>query len=112
MKTPKGEINDKVLELVKDEEILAKMAETKSPEECYDVVKDKIDISFEDFTASMTVAMNYVQESQSGLLSDDDLDQVAGGKKSDIDIGEMVGLGLSAIGTAAGVIGAIVAAAT
>ncbi len=107
MNTPKGEINDKILELVKDEAILAQMAEAKSPEACYDIVKDKIDISFEEFKASMEIAITYVNESQSGLLSDDDLEQVAGGK----DAGGIMDTIFGGIGTLAGVASAIVAAA-
>ncbi len=107
MNTPKGEINDKILALVNDEAVLAQMAEAKSPEECYDIVKDKIDIGFEEFKESMEIAMNYVNESQSGLLSDDDLEQVAGGK----DAGGVLDTIFGGIGTIAGVASAIVAAA-
>ena len=84
MQTPKGEINDKIMKLTEDEEILQKMSTATSPEECYDMVKDRIEgVSFEEFTASMSVASAYVQESQSGELSDEDLDMVAGGKSTE-----------------------------
>lgn len=53
MKTPKGEVDDRIVELLNHEEVLTKMSEAKSPQECYDVVKDTIDISFEEFTAFM-----------------------------------------------------------
>jgi len=81
MQTPKGEINDKIMKLTEDEAILQKMSTANSPEECYELVKDRIEgVSFEEFQASMSVAAAYVQESQSGELSENDLDMVAGGK--------------------------------
>lgn len=82
MQTPKGEINDKIMELIGDKDILAKMAEAGSAQESYDLVKDRIGISFEEFQASMKVANAYVNESSDGELSEDDLDAVAGGKGS------------------------------
>ena len=82
MQTPKGEINDKIMELLQDEAILAKMAAAGSGKECYDLVKDRIGISFEEFQASMKVAKAFVNESADGELSEDDLDTVAGGKGS------------------------------
>lgn len=36
MKTPKGEVDDRILELLNHEELLIKMAEVKIPQECYD----------------------------------------------------------------------------
>jgi hypothetical protein len=96
MQTPKGEINDKIMELAEDEELLQKMATAASPEECYELVKDRIEgVSFEEFTASMSVAAAYAKESQSGELSEDDLDMVAGGKsektKTAIAVGAATG---------------------
>lgn len=82
MQTPKGEINDKVMELIKDEAILAEMAKASSPEACYEIVKDRIGISFEEFRASMSVAKSFVADSGSDELSEDELDAVAGGKAS------------------------------
>lgn len=106
MQTPRGEINDKVMELVKDEEILKKMTEAKTPEECYDVVKDRINISFEDFQSSMSVALAYLQESESGELSEDDLDAVAGGKSTAQVIGDVSGVVGGVAAVAAGAISA------
>lgn len=79
MKTPKGEVDDRLLELLNHEEILTKMSEAKSPQECYDVVRGTIDISFDEFQASMTVARDFLEESKEGLLTDEELDMVAGG---------------------------------
>ncbi len=82
MKTPRGEISDSIIALVNDETLLQKMSECKSPEEVYALVKDRVGIPFEQFTAEMTVAQSYLKEMEAGLLSDDDLDAVAGGKNT------------------------------
>lgn len=104
MQTPKGEINDKIMELAKDEAIMSEMAKANSPEECYELVKDRIGISFEEFKSSMSVAMVYASESQSGELSEDDLDQVAGGKKG--NFGKIFGYITSGVGAVAGSVAA------
>ncbi|MGI6508352.1 MAG: hypothetical protein ACOX4A_08245 [Saccharofermentanales bacterium] len=83
MKTPRGEISDSIIALANDEALLQKMSECKSPEEVYALVKDRVGIPFEQFTAEMTVAQSYLKEMEAGLLSDDDLDAVAGGKSTD-----------------------------
>lgn len=111
MQTPKGEINDKIMELTKDDALLEKMAAATSPEECYEIAKDRLDgVSFEEFQSSMSVAMAYTAEAKSGELSEDDLDQVAGGKNDQAaGDGWKVFSGIVGAGTA--VIGAVVAAA-
>ncbi|MGI6090269.1 MAG: hypothetical protein ACOYEL_02615 [Saccharofermentanales bacterium] len=83
MKTPKGEISDSIIALASDEALLKKMSECKSPEEVYALVKDRVGIPFEQFTAEMEIAHSYLKEMESGLLSDEDLDAVAGGKLTD-----------------------------
>lgn len=100
MQTLKGEVNDRIVELLNNEELLTRMSEAKSPRECYDVVKDTIDISFEEFTDSMAVAKEYLEESAEGLLTDEELDMVAGGKDA------------KAAGISTGVFGVAVVAAT
>ena len=84
MQTPKGEINDRIFDLIKDEATLDKMSKAGSPEACYELVKDKLGISFEEFQASMSIALSYVNESDevSGELTEDELEAVAGGKAS------------------------------
>ncbi len=84
MQTPRGIIDDSIMALVHDEEILVKMSEAKSPEECYDMVKDKVTVSFEEFVEMMTIAKGYMDEAQEGLLTEEDLDAVAGGKDTDV----------------------------
>lgn len=110
MQTPKGEINDKIMELVKDEAVLAEMAKAGSPEACYEIVKDRIGISFEEFQSSMSVAMAYVNENSSDELSEEDLDTVAGGKGSGGSASDWVSAGAGAVGAIAGVAAAVVAA--
>lgn len=85
MKTPKGEINDQVLEIVKDEAMITQMKEAKTPEDCYAIVKEKISISFEEFKSSMAIANEYLTEKEEGILTDDDLEQIAGGKGGGYD---------------------------
>ncbi|HHW93543.1 MAG TPA: hypothetical protein GX734_03515 [Clostridiaceae bacterium] len=82
MKTPRGDISDSIIALASDEALIKKMSECKSPEEVYALVKDRVGIPFEQFTAEMAIAHSYLQEMQAGLLSEEDLDAVAGGKSS------------------------------
>ncbi len=84
MQTPRGAIDDSIMALLQDEEILAKMSEAKSPEECYDIVKDKVTVSFEEFAEMMAIGKSYMEEAQEGLLTEEDLDAVAGGKDTDV----------------------------
>jgi hypothetical protein len=80
MKTPRGEISDSIIALANDEALLQKMSECKSPEEVYALVKDRVGIPFEQFTAEMKIANAYFQETEVGLLTEEELDAVAGGK--------------------------------
>ena len=82
MKTPKGEISDSIIALANDEILLQKMSECKSPEEVYALIEDRVGIPFEQFTAEMSIANSYLKEMEAGLLSEDDLDAVAGGKQT------------------------------
>jgi hypothetical protein len=80
MKTPKGEISDSIIALANDEALLKKVSECKNHEEMYELVKDRVDMPFDQFTAEMDIAVSYIQEMESGKLSESDLDAVAGGK--------------------------------
>ncbi len=104
MQTPKGIIDDSIMALVKDDEILAKMSEAKSPEECYDIVKDKVTVSFEEFAEMMAIGKSYMEEAQEGLLTEEDLDAVAGGKADSETLA-------CAIGPAAGIVVVVAASA-
>lgn len=113
MYTPKGEINDALYEALKKEGVLAKLSQAKSPEECYEVVKAAgVELSLTDFQENMEIMKSYLEESEEGVLSEDDLDQVAGGKSSKTKekVSDATD-GLKLAGAAVGVIGGIVGAA-
>ena len=115
MYTPKGELNDNLLKLVQTEGVLAKFAEAQDPEVCYEIAKEAgVEITKEEFVANMEIMKSYLEEQEEGLLSEDDLDQVAGGKMSTNDAVEVTLVAISAgagvIGAIAGVVGAATAA--
>ena len=80
MKTPRGEISDSIIALVNDEALIQKLSKCTSPEEAYALVKDRVDMPFEQFKAEMTTAYSYLKDMDDGLLTEEDLDAVAGGK--------------------------------
>lgn len=91
MYTPKGEINDALYELMKNKEVVDKMANAASAKECYEVVTAAgLEISEEEFKTSMGIMKDYLEESQDGILSEEDLDQVAGGKSGDSDLAKSI----------------------
>ncbi|MFI3177775.1 MAG: hypothetical protein R3Y67_09860 [Eubacteriales bacterium] len=79
MNTPKGLVDDSIMALLNDEEVLKKWEECKSLEECYDVVKDKTTVSFDEFKPMMAIIVELSKETNDGLLSAEDLEAVAGG---------------------------------
>lgn len=106
MYTPKGELNDALLELMKDPEKIKELEGLKSPEEGLEVVKKYIpDMTLEEFQKSMQIMRAYLEESQEGLLSEEDLDSVAGGKGNPTKT--IVGT-LGAVGAVGGAVGAVV----
>ena len=112
MYTPKGELNDNLLELMQNAEAVKAFEGCKSPEEGYEVVKKYLpDISMEEFQGSMQVMAAYLEEQTDGLLSDEDLDEVAGGKSDStrkaIQTSATV---LGGVGTAAGIVAGVVSA--
>jgi len=80
MKTPRGEVSDSIIALANDEALLQKMSECKSPEEVYALVKDRVGMPYEQFADEMVIVHSYLQELETGLLTEEDLDAVAGGK--------------------------------
>ncbi len=100
MQTPKGFVSDKLIAVIQNEEVVNKLSEKKTPEDCYDVVKDKIDLSFEEFTAQMTIINTYLEEKKNGLLSEEDLDAIAGGKDTEAVFTGTVVVALAAAGAA------------
>ena len=75
------------------------MAAAGSPKECYEIVTEAgAKISEEEFKESMEIMKAYLDESQEGILSEEDLDQVAGGKSGSSDLAKsIIDLGTSII---------------
>ncbi|MFI3177779.1 MAG: hypothetical protein R3Y67_09880 [Eubacteriales bacterium] len=82
MNTPKGFVDDSIMALLNDEVVIKKWEDCKSLEECYDVVKDKTTVSFDDFKPMMAIAVELSKDLNNGLLSEEELDGVAGGSFS------------------------------
>ncbi|MEG2094329.1 MAG: hypothetical protein RRY80_08465 [Lachnospiraceae bacterium] len=80
MYTPKGELNDKIYEMMKDEAAVEKLVAAKSQEEFYEIAKNYAEVSVEEFKASMEIMKSYLEESKNGELSEEELEQVAGGQ--------------------------------
>lgn len=96
------EVNTKLLPLFENEEIVEKLNACKSPEECYDVAKAYIpDISPEEFQESMSRLHTIMEESKSGYLNLDDLDDVSGGSDKDVVYGILAGAAVAGAAAAA-----------
>lgn len=86
MYTPKGELNDELLKIMQQEETARKLMESQSREEAYEVLKAAgCQMSLEEIEKNTEIMKAYFEEKESGVLSDDDLDQVAGGKASSLE---------------------------
>ena len=110
MYTPKGELNDELLKLVQDPEKVMEFIGLTTPEEGLAVAKKYIpDITLEEFQKSMQIMSSYLEENKDGLLSDEDLDSVAGGKVSTETIVGILGGVAATTGAVAGVAGAVAA---
>ncbi len=83
MQTPKGYVSDELLTFIQIEENASAMSKAKSPEECYDIVKVNVDVTFEEFCEQMAIIKNFLEEKKNGLLSEEDLDAIAGGKSQE-----------------------------
>ncbi|MGI6069852.1 MAG: hypothetical protein ACOYBE_05435 [Blautia sp.] len=109
MYTPKGDINDALYKAMQDETFIAKLGEAKSPEDCYEVAKAAgMEMPMEEFQKSMEVMKAYLDEKEEGILSEEDLDSVAGGKMNSKDAADVA---ISTISAAAGIAGAAASAA-
>ncbi len=112
MQTPKGYVSDELIAIIQNEEIATAMSKAQNPEECYDIVKDRVDVTLEEFIEQMTIIKTYIEEKKSGLLSEEDLDAIAGGKGSGQAMSAGTIVGMSAAGSIAiGGIAAFAAAA-
>ena len=83
MYTPKGELSDKLLEAMKNEEFVKKLSGAADKETALAVVQEAdASITMDSLKEQIAIMQSYMEESQEGVLSDDDLDQVAGGSKA------------------------------
>lgn len=81
--TPKGEINRKFLSMLYKEQILEEMFSCETPQELSSVwEKYAVSISAEEARDSLTVILSYLEEeTQHIILSEEELDEVAGGMR-------------------------------
>ncbi|MEG0961520.1 MAG: hypothetical protein RSF88_01485 [Lachnospiraceae bacterium] len=93
MYTPKGELNDKIYEMMKDEAAVEKLAAAKSQEEFYEIAKNYAEVSVEEFKVSMEIMKSYLEESKNGELSEEELEQVAGGQLVAATITDIMAIG-------------------
>ncbi len=103
MQTPKGYVSDELIAFIQNEGNANAMSNLKTPEECYDLVKDKTDVTLEEFCEQMAIIKDFLEEKKSGLLSEEDLDAIAGGKST--------GGTVLSIASAGAIIGSAIAAA-
>jgi len=98
MSVSKDDFNKKLLPLFDNEEIVEKLAQSKSPEECYELAKPYIpeDVSFAEFQEIMGNMYDYAKGNESGLLDMERLDEVAGGDAFWDGVGWGVGITASA----------------
>lgn len=94
-----------VVELLKDQELQKKLTVCKSAEECYELVKETsgMTLSIEEFKEAVKGVKMLISNVESGQLSEDDLEAIAGGG-SGRDFVE-------GVATGAAIVGAIAAAA-
>lgn len=80
MAIEKKMLNQQMLSLFGNEEIVTKLKMCKSPEECFEVTKSYLPtMSLREFSESMKLIQEYINESGDGTLCIDELDDVAGG---------------------------------
>ncbi|MFI3171229.1 MAG: hypothetical protein R3Y58_02475 [Eubacteriales bacterium] len=83
MQTAKGFIHDEVVELLKDEELVKQLTACKTEEEACAIVSAKVNIPQEELVASIeTAKIIGGMNQENGLLDQDELDMIAGGKSS------------------------------
>ncbi len=83
MYTPKGELSDKLLEAMKDESFAKKMAGAKDADTLLALVQEADpELTMDRLKESIVIMTSYLEESEEGVLSEEDLDLVAGGSKA------------------------------
>ena len=85
MSIQKEVLDQRLLALFTNDEVVAKLSDAKNPEECYKIAKNYVpDVSFDEFTQSMALIHEYLEENQDGFIELDDLDNVAGGSATSV----------------------------
>ncbi len=83
MYTPKGELSDKLLEAMKDESFAKKMTGAADADALLALVQEADpEITMDSLKESVSIMSSYLEESEEGVLSEEDLDLVAGGSKA------------------------------
>ena len=99
MSVSRESLHQELWALLSNADIAMSLSECKSPEECYNVVRAYIsDMPMSAFTDSMKFINYQLEQTQDGLLSDDELDNVAGGASF---VGVPIILGAAAAAAAA-----------
>lgn len=83
MYTPKGELHEEFLAVLYQDEILKELKSCKNQKELIAAIKKYVtDIEEEEVQDSLVVIQSYLEEEQeSQILTDEDLDGVAGGTR-------------------------------
>lgn len=102
MYTPRGEVNDKVFQILQKEEVLTRLNSCKKRKEMEKILKNYgVEAAFEEFLESLVVLQSYLDEEQKKLLleevemeneilEDDLLDMVAGGTAGNLGVQEQM----------------------
>ena len=73
-------MNEQILALLQNEDAVKKLAEVKTPEESYAVAQSfGLCLSFDEYAAEMKIIKEKMLEQMEGILSEDDLQRMAGG---------------------------------
>ncbi|MCI1741455.1 MAG: hypothetical protein LKI18_03575 [Prevotella sp.] len=65
-----------LIKLLQDQEISAKLRKSKSPQQAYEVLKGKVDMSFDDFKKVMTDIKDSYSDQEDSLLKREDVQSV------------------------------------
>lgn len=83
MYTPRGELNDEFLQALYDGKLLEGLKKCREKKDFMRVLKQYVEnMEYEELEESMVVLQSYLEEEQEmRILSDEDLDEVAGGNQ-------------------------------
>lgn len=83
MYTPRGELNDTLLKALYEKKVMEEVGSCRTREELLKVLdKYARGIEAEEAMDSLAVILSYLEEQDIQLLSDEDLDEVAGGMQN------------------------------